>query len=563
MSVLRVLAVVASVAAASAVAVPFAMPSLLFRIDVSGLGMASPAGHAGHAGHGDHAGHAGPAAAAHGHEEGEAGAAGHGSAQAHGDDTHDGEAEVHSGHAPTEAGDHAHDAQPGMQRPRFPPAVGRVPESPAGLRSIGTLRITGDSGFTADGSPFRGSGTLEDPYVLRGVYARTLSFLNTDACFEIAESWIDVQLVLDWNGQCVWAHHNHIWDLRVNQNNARTGYATGGLIEDNEITFVGQLRHFDGEFRDNVVGPVPEDAVFGPVFETVPYSFLKDTRVANVDGFNQGLIHHNRFFGSVDLDLHGHHHGTGFFAPHSHYHGDSSARMAEHVHDHTDRWTSVAFTDNTIVDAEGYGLRYEDQSHAGDDRTARSESTKELNEMHVHHTDIVLSRNTIEGGQLWVDVFNADDRNHKGRNPGTLTIEGNTIKTRELDPRDEPCVRAFGGLHDTRTTLHINTAKEVDLAVRGNVLTYVPLARGSGALDLAEEAVETCLLWRHQEPTAAIRVEGVRDSSLLFEGNVARGVQVGIHARELDSRTAWRVVGNDFTGEPILRESVANDPETG
>jgi hypothetical protein len=560
MPVLRVLAVIATIAAAGALAVPLAVPSLLVQIDLPGMASA------GHADHSMHAGHAAASGAAdsHAHASAAQHADDHATIQSdpsHGHEAAAADAAPHAEHVETVAGDH-HNDQVGMQRPRFPPATGTIPSSPDGLRDLPRLTIDGDGGFGEADGAFGGSGTLADPYVIRGAYIPTLKFLDTDACFEVAESWIDLQLVLDWNGQCVWIHHNHIRDLRVNQNNARTGYATGGLIEANEITIIGQLRHFDGEFRNNVVGPATQDDLFTEVLETVPYLFVTNTLLANIDGFNQGLIHHNAFYGSVDLDFHGHHHGTGFFAPHSHYHGDSDARMAEHPHDHTERWTSVAFTDNLIVDPEGYGLRYEDQNHRGDDRVARSESTKALDEPHVHHTDILLARNTINGGQLWVDLFNADDDKHKARNPGTLTIEGNQVTTREPAPDDWPCSSAFGDQYDLRTTMHVHTVKEAQTTIRGNVLTFIPHKEETILLGVVNKAVRDCALWGYEVDSAAIRLEGFRDSTILIEGNTATGTRLGVHAAQFDEATTWRVVGNQFSGHAIhAEETVANGPE--
>ncbi|HLF16717.1 MAG TPA: hypothetical protein VI796_04715, partial [Candidatus Thermoplasmatota archaeon] len=323
-------------------------------------------------------------------------------------DGHDGAAgaDEHALHGGA-AGDGPH-AQTGMDRPRFPAANGTVPSSGQGLERVSSITLDGDRAFTPSNGVRSGAGTMEDPYVITGLdVTGALELLDTDACVEVKENYIDGQLSLNWNGQCLWVHHNYIRDLRVNENVARTGYATGGLLELNKISVIGQLRHYDGEFRNNVVGPREANDLFDTVLETT-LLLAPDLLVANVDGFNQGLLHHNTFYGSVDLDLHGHHHGTGFFAPHSHYHGDNATRLSRHDEDHSDRWTSVAFTDNILVDPEGYGLRYEDENHAGDDRTASSETVEALEAAHVHHTQIVLARNQIEGGGIWVDIFNAD-----------------------------------------------------------------------------------------------------------------------------------------------------------
>lgn len=232
----------------------------------------------------------------------------------------------------------------------------------------------------------------------------------------IAAGGQPAQLRLNWNGPCVHVHDNRISDLRVNQNIARTGYATGGVIEENHFDFVGQLRHYDGLFQDNEVGPVAADLAvrFAPAFnDQGVVEDAPDGRVLNVDGFNEAVIRGNTIHGSVELDFHGHHHGTGFFAPRSHYHGDVLGLHPDE--NHHQRWTSVAFVENHVVDPLGYGVRYEDQAHDGDDRSANSETAhvltsaglvSHLNHQHRHLSFIQLSRNQIQGG-LHVDVLNA------------------------------------------------------------------------------------------------------------------------------------------------------------
>src|ERR1051326_3328067 len=254
------------------------------------------------------------------------------------------------------AGDMAmDDAQTGMMRPHFPPATGSVPtaDDAKHLEEVSSLRIVEDKGFNPKNGVRDGSGTLSDPYVISGYYVTGDLYLqDTDACFLITGNYIAGQLSLNWNGQCVWVHHDYIGDLRVNENIKRTGDDTGGLIEDNQIAYVGQIRHYDGEFRNNIVGPRgPDQSPFADPENALP--FEKDTRVLNIDGFNEGWFHHNTIYGSTDLKLHGHHHSTGFLATHSHYHGDDAAKMAAMKHDHTNRWESVVFEDNKIVDPDG------------------------------------------------------------------------------------------------------------------------------------------------------------------------------------------------------------------
>ncbi len=342
-----------------------------------------------------------------------------------------GEHDMDAPHKGVHAGDHE---APGMQRPTFPPATGKVPtsEEARNMPQVSKLRYIGDVDLESSGYVV-GNGTLEKPFVIEGLYVLgDLMLQDTDACVVIKNNWIGGQLTLNWNAQCVHVHHNHIYDLRVNENIRRTGYATGGLLERNEIEYVGQLRHYDGEFRYNTVGPMPEGGPWDEVRETTPV-LDAGVLIANIDGFNEAMIHNNTFHGSVDLDFHGHHHGDGFFAPHSHYHGDDPANYTLHEHDHTQRWTSVAFRDNLVHDEWGYGLRYEDRNHAGDDRLANSEQEETLELDHWHRTDVVIASNTVDGAGIWVDVFNADDNHHKARNDGWLWLLDNTVIVRERD----------------------------------------------------------------------------------------------------------------------------------
>lgn len=456
------------------------------------------------------------------------------------------------------AGDGDHNGQPGMERPSFPEATGTTPtkESARSLEQVSRLRVHEDAEFTPANGVRSGNGTLADPYVITGYYVTgDLYIADTDACFIVKENYIGGQLTLNWNAQCVHVHHNYIEDLRVNENVRRTGYATGGLIELNKIEYIGQIRHYDGEFRNNVVGPRLPSSMFDEVLETVPWMFTTDPRVANVDGFNQGLFHHNTFYGSVDLDLHGHHHGTGFFAPHSHYHGGNMTKGMEH--DHTLRWTSVAFTDNLVVDPEGYGIRYEDRNHRGDDRTANSEEEETLEYDHKHYTHIVIARNEVDKGQIWVDVFNADDENHPEKNPGWLEIVDNTIRFNERTADGPLGLPFFGPGGDWNSALHVNTAKEVALTIAGNHIELLPAEGDDDGVDL----------WifddGYQSELKAIYLRTIADSTVTLADNTFSGFYYGVYAERFDEAVEWTVDGNEYGDAqyPVYYdESVANEP---
>ncbi len=378
----------------------------------------------------------------------------------------------------------------------------------------------------------------------------------------------DAQLVLDWNGPCVHAYHNVVDDLRVNQNNARLGYATGGVIEDNRIFDVGQLRHYDGVFRDNEIGDLAHWEGF--LSGESPAS----SRAANVDGFNQGQLVNNAFYGFVDLDFHGHHHGTGFFSPHSHYHGNDMTRLYGDdgmlMHDHTFRWTSVVFANNIVIDPAGQGLRYEDRNHAGDDRQANSENVEQLNEAHLHRSIIELQRNTVVGS-LSVDVFNADGidiwsdtltpvqfdvlgrvvdavlhlgadiiNTHSGRNDGWLRIEDNRV----LDPS--------GGMG----AYEIRDAKEFDLRFVGNQAVSIGHGARPGDLhigDLQQLDLEA-LNWggmQHEGDTGLLLAR-IKDGEATICQNRLSGFDAGFVAKDriMEDATIRTCADNNFSGDP-------------
>ncbi|MHB8634122.1 MAG: hypothetical protein ACYDBQ_09180 [Thermoplasmatota archaeon] len=463
------------------------------------------------------------------------------------------------------AGD-AMDAQLGMERLAFPQAAGSVPSSDDAkkLPQLSTIDIRSDADFTPANGVRSGAGTLTNPYLISGYdVTGDLWISDTNACFEIAGNWIDGQLHLNWNGQCVHVHHNFIRDLRVNENNARTGFDTGGLIELNQIDYVGQIRHYDGEFRNNVVGPRDDgnlpQGLFNDPENQLP--FAKDTRVLNIDGWNQAIFSHNTVIGSVDLKLHGHHHSSGFLATHSHYHGDNQSLMMA-TDDHSDRWTSVTFSDNLIVDPNGYGLRYTDENHAGDDRTANSETTKQLDDPHQHHTWVTIQGNELEGAGIIVDIFNADDVLHKWVNPGWFTIAQNTIHLKGRDPGILGQT-FFGPTFDPNTAIKVWTVKEVQLHIAGNVMSWEPASQQDPTTPVQQAL--PFLFGGGGDPTA-VSLDGVRNANVMLSDNSGTGFVNGIQADQMDNATHWYVQGNSFpqAAHALYYDStVANKPQDG
>lgn len=348
----------------------------------------------------------------------------------------------------------------------------------------------------------------------------------------------NAKIVLDWNGTCMHAYHNISDDLRVNQNNARTGYATGGLIENNRFHDVGQLRHYDGVFRENEVG---NRKILSNFLEGK--TWIGD-RAINVDGFNQGMLTDNTFYGRVDLDFHGHHHGAGFFSSHSHYHGDDQSKKKMR-HDHTQRWTSVLFSKNVVIDPAGAGIRYEDRNHNGDDRQANSENNIQLNAPHIHRSLIEIHDNFVIGS-VFVDVFGADGvdvwsddlslvkldpagrildaakhlgadiiSTHPSRNNGWLSIAGNRI----IDPS--------GGL----SAITIQAVKEAQVDINENEAASIGIG-AKPTTDLLTEVDLANLNWggsnSHQD--SMIMMRGVKDSLTTVCRNRAYGFDRGLTA---------------------------------
>lgn len=461
------------------------------------------------------------------------------------------------------AGDDPH-AQLGMQRLTFHQAVGAVPSADDAkkLEQLSSIDITNDTMFNPSHGVRLGTGTLDDPYVISGYdVTGDLWISDTSDCFEILNNWIDGQLHLNWNGQCVFVHHNFIRDLRVNENNKRTGLDTGGLIELNTINYVGQIRHYDGELRNNVIGPRQDaslpDGVFRDPENLLPFS--KDTRVLNIDGWNEALFDHNTITGSVDLKLHGHHHSTGFLATHSHYHGSGTAPMA-HVEDHTMRWESVSFTDNQITDPTGYGLRYTDEAHAGDDRTAPSEDNKMLEKPHQHFTDVTIARNTLDGAGILIDIFNADDQLHYTTNPGWMTIADNTVHLKQRSPDVLGSLVFFGPQYAANTGIRVWTAKEVQMTITGNKLAFEKNANADPLSPVRQSTP-----WLHPDETPiGIQLDGVRNATVTLANNKVAGFDVGASADQMDKQTFWAVYGNDLASnakQVYYDDTVANKPQ--
>lgn len=287
----------------------------------------------------------------------------------------------------------------------------------------GDIFITGDSEFNPANGVRAGTGTRRDPYVISGWSVRNVFIRDTDKYILIKDNDITRQLVLNWNGDRVTVVNNTVGDLRVNQNVKRTGAATSGRIANNTFGIVGQLRHFDGVFENNVVKG--RSSIFDGVFSN---------RAVNFDGFHGSRFRNNTIFGYMEVRLHGHHHGSGFDDD-SHYHGAGHGEHSGHGVgiDHSKRYHEVYVTNNQIEADGDFALVYTDSAHVANDRTAASETNPELNKEHVHHTRIHLTGNKLVGAGLAVEIFNAKDSRHTGTKTGLVDIRNNDISlAREL-----------------------------------------------------------------------------------------------------------------------------------
>jgi hypothetical protein len=289
---------------------------------------------------------------------------------------------------------------------------------PEDVESRDDIWIDGNSQFNPANGIRKGRGTRKHPFVISGWDVRTVYIKDTSAYLIVKNNIID-RLHLNWNGGHVKLLNNEVGDLRVNENIERTGAPTSGRMARNHFDVVGQLRHFDGVFEDNVVG--------SPTTPNLP--FFSDQAV-NFDGFNGARFRDNTIYGYVDVRLHGHHHSSSFSGK-SHHH---SMEAGHHHHgamkklDHSRRFHRVMVSNNRIYSAGPWALRYFDQAHSANDRTAASETNEALNKPHIHFTRVIFKANKLFGSGLYVDVFNAEDELHKKIGKGWVYLVNNTIK---------------------------------------------------------------------------------------------------------------------------------------
>ena len=367
-----------------------------------------------------------------------------------------------------------------------------------------SITIGSDSEFNPANGVRSGSGTKRDPFVISGWDTSSISIRDTSAHVLITNNTVD-RLVLNWNGPGVTVINNEVGDLRVNQNVKRTGAATGGLIADNEFGIVGQLRHFDGIFENNVVHG--DSSAWGSVFSNQSVTF---------DGFHGSKFRNNTINGWMEVRLHGHHHGSGFDAA-SHHHSHGAGHDMSEV-DHTKRYHEVWVTNNRITATGPYALLYTDTIHSANDRTAASEQNQRLNDPHSHWTRVHLANNELIGAGLMVDVFNADDERHTGTNTGLVDIRNNKISlVRELDDN----------LWGWKDGIRIQRAKDAKVTIANNQITGEPVADR----DLLDERSSTY--------DGGIVLQDVDLANIYVTANKVTDMQFGVRAASMTKNVHW------------------------
>ena len=396
------------------------------------------------------------------------------------------------------------------------------------LQQHDDIFIRSDEDFHPANGVVKGSGTKRDPYVISGWEVRRIAIADTSKAIVIRDNAITSQLILNWNGPNVTVVDNKIGDLRVNQNVRRKGAATGGLIANNDIGLVGQLRHFDGIFENNVVKPGRN--LFDPI--------AGGTEAVQFDGFNGAIFRNNTLYGALDVKLHGHHHGSGFGET-SHQH---SGTHDEAEMDHTKRFHKVFIYGNTIHSTGSYALRWTDTNHRGDDRTAASEENEELNLPHSHWTAVHLFENRLVGAGLYVDIFNADDENHSKTNRGLMHIADNVITLERADTEQ---------LFEGRYGIDIWNAKDIDLHITGNKIV---------------SKIDSALPGDQWDYITGISLSDLDVGDVHITDNEVSNTYYGIRASQMTETVYWAISGLSTDG--VARDvyydgSVKNQPRRG
>jgi hypothetical protein len=394
--------------------------------------------------------------------------------------------------------------------------------------------IDSNKDFTAKNGIRSGKGTAANPYVISGWTFHHLEIRDTSSYVKIVNNTIESSLVLDWIGPGTVVQGNTIGDLRVNQNRKRTGAPTAGRITGNRIGVVGQLRHFDGRFANNVVGQKASDDTFNKTWDSV-----FDGRAVNFDGFNGAIFENNVIYGYMDARLHGHHHSSSY-GDNSHHHAAHHDEM-----DHTTRYHQVWIRNNTIyAQNNGYALAYLDTAHSANDRTAASETNEQLNKPHVHYTKVHITDNKLHGAGLLVDVFNAEDERHTATTRGLMELRNNRITL--IEDQIDPWLQTLHGIT-------VWQAEDINLKVIDNTILGQPTEELPGD-------VRT----NYWDYDAGIFLQGLNKGFLQLYGNLVTNRETGVYASSMTKSVRWVVGGlqtKNVQRSIYYDSSVQNKPE--
>lgn len=398
----------------------------------------------------------------------------------------------------------------------------------AGYQQRGSVTISDDDDFIAQNGVRGGSGTAADPFVISGWQMSSLILRDTSAHVLIRDNSIN-RLILNWNGPGLTVVHNSVGDMRVNENVKRTGDPTSGRITNNVFGRVSQLRHFDGVFADNTVGRKGTTNL--PFFNSPVVAF---------DGFNGAEFKDNLIYGSVNVQLHGHHHGSSY-SDTSHHHGapseDHDGHNMEAV-DHTERYHSVSLSGNKIYSAGRYALRYTDQAHVANDRTASSEQNAALNQPHVHHTKLFVTGNDLVGAGIEINIFNAKDQKHRAPSTGYVELSDNKIAV----------VREMDEVFTYKPGILVREARGLKLEISGN--------------EIAADMTEADPISKEWGWDAGIDLNTLENAEVYVVDNYVGGLAVGLSARRLAPTVTWYL--EDFRTSDVeqrVQYEESNPPE--
>jgi hypothetical protein len=209
--------------------------------------------------------------------------------------------------------------------------------------------------------------------------------------------------------------------------------------------------------------------------------------------------------------------------------------------DHTIRYHQVHIYGNKIYADSFYALAYLDTNHAGNDRTAASETERTLNDPHIHYTKVFMHDNELVGSGLYVDVFNApDDLHEKGTARGLFEITDNKIV---LKPSADPTV--FG----VRNGIDVSQATDITLRIFDNVIMGI------------EGADEVTTLKESTDQVAGINLRDFDKGDLFLSGNSISHTAYGIRASDFTETVNWTISELDTSnvGQTVYWDSTVHN----